>query len=147
VSHMVFGAVAATAVAALVLVLLVRLALRAHGRGPAHGNKPGSGTVLRVVGRTVQLLTRAGVRLGPVMLLTVAGRTTGAPRTNPVDVFVRDGRYWLVATHTADAHWVRNLRAAGTGTCAAVAVRTPSPRYNCPRWTLPWCSRRSSARA
>jgi deazaflavin-dependent oxidoreductase (nitroreductase family) len=51
------------------------------------------------------------------MLLTVRGRQTGLPRTNPVDVFEREGRYWLVSTHgVGDSNWVRNLRAAGEGT-------------------------------
>jgi deazaflavin-dependent oxidoreductase (nitroreductase family) len=54
-----------------------------------------------------------------MMLLTVRGRQTGLPRTNPVDVFENDGRYWLVSTHgVGDSNWVRNLRAAGAGTLA-----------------------------
>ena len=35
-----------------------------------------------------------------------------------MDLFEHDGRRWLVATHTAEANWVRNLRAAGEGTLA-----------------------------
>jgi deazaflavin-dependent oxidoreductase (nitroreductase family) len=50
------------------------------------------------------------------MMLTVRGRKSGLPRTNPVDLFQQDGTYWLIATHFADASWVRNLRAAGEGT-------------------------------
>jgi deazaflavin-dependent oxidoreductase (nitroreductase family) len=61
-------------------------------------------------------LLRAGVPMGPMILLTVRGRTTGLPRTTPVDLFERDGRRWLVATHGgSDSNWVRNLRAAGEG--------------------------------
>jgi deazaflavin-dependent oxidoreductase (nitroreductase family) len=61
-------------------------------------------------------LLRAGVPMGPMILLTVRGRTTGLPRTTPVDLFERDGRRWLVATHGGDnSNWVRNLRAAGEG--------------------------------
>ena len=114
-TYVVIGAVAvsAVAVAALLLVLLVRLALRAHGHAPGTAATP---AILRAIGRTVPLLIRAGIRLGPVMLLTVRGRTTGVPRTTAVDVFARDNRCWLVATHTADANWVRNLRVAGEGT-------------------------------
>jgi deazaflavin-dependent oxidoreductase (nitroreductase family) len=127
VSYAVIGLVVLTtiAVVALLLVLVVRLAVRAHTRRPAHGHEhgpghaPGTGntpTILLAVGRIVQLLIRAGVRLGPVMLLTVRGRKSGLLRTSAVDVFVRDGRYWLIATHAADANWVRNLRVAGEGT-------------------------------
>jgi deazaflavin-dependent oxidoreductase (nitroreductase family) len=68
------------------------------------------------VGGTIRLLLRAGVPLGPVMLLNVRGRTSGLPRTNSVDVFERNGRRWLVATHHGEAQWVRNLRVAGEGT-------------------------------
>jgi deazaflavin-dependent oxidoreductase (nitroreductase family) len=50
------------------------------------------------------------------MMLTVRGRKTGLSRTNPVDLFQQDGTYWLVATHTGGAHWVRNLRAVREGT-------------------------------
>jgi deazaflavin-dependent oxidoreductase (nitroreductase family) len=64
----------------------------------------------------VLLLLRAGVPLGPMVLLTVRGRTSGQPRTTPVDLFERDGRRWLVATHAAGAaQWVLNLRVAGNG--------------------------------
>jgi deazaflavin-dependent oxidoreductase (nitroreductase family) len=64
----------------------------------------------------IKRLLRAGVPMGPMILLTVRGRTTGQPRTTPVDLLERDGRRWLVATHDgANSNWVRNLRAAGEG--------------------------------
>jgi deazaflavin-dependent oxidoreductase (nitroreductase family) len=64
----------------------------------------------------IKRLVRAGVPLGPMILLTVRGRTTGQPRTTLVDLFERDGRRWLVSTHGGDnSDWVRNLRAAGEG--------------------------------
>jgi deazaflavin-dependent oxidoreductase (nitroreductase family) len=73
--------------------------------------------VMRVAGQTLGFLLRRGIRLGPMMLLTVRGRRTGQPRTNPVDLFEHDGRQWLVSTHgVGDSNWVRNLRAAGEGT-------------------------------
>jgi deazaflavin-dependent oxidoreductase (nitroreductase family) len=62
----------------------------------------------------IKRLLRAGVPLGPMILLTVRGRTTGQPRTTPVDLFERDGRRWLVAAH-GEGNWVRNFRAAGEG--------------------------------
>jgi deazaflavin-dependent oxidoreductase (nitroreductase family) len=123
------------AAAAVVLAILVlaggyRVLKTAHRR-PAHtrpGQLPGrphpgshsnSGLeriVLKSVGGTITLLVRLGIPVGPVRLLTVRGRTTGLPRTNPVDLFLQDGGYWLIATHSADASWIRNLRAAGEGT-------------------------------
>jgi deazaflavin-dependent oxidoreductase (nitroreductase family) len=62
----------------------------------------------------VKRLLRAGVPMGPMTLLTVRGRTTGQPRTTPVDLFEHDGRRWLVAAH-GEGNWTRNLRAAGEG--------------------------------
>ena len=70
--------------------------------------------LFRIGTRIIKMLLRAGVAMGPIVLLTVRGRTTGQPRTTPVDLFERDGRRWLVATH-AEGTWVRNLRAAGEG--------------------------------
>ena len=62
----------------------------------------------------IKSLLRAGIPLGPMILLTVRGRTTGEPRTTPVDLLERGDRRWLVATHGgANSNWVRNLRAAG----------------------------------
>ncbi|APA99708.1 nitroreductase family deazaflavin-dependent oxidoreductase [Nocardia seriolae] len=77
-----------------------------------------------VIGRAVAVLLRAGVPLGPVALLTVSGRRSGLPRTNPVDVFGSGERRWIVATHSGEAQWVRNLRAAGRASLGAPAART-----------------------
>lgn len=75
--------------------------------------------VMRLAGRTIAFVLRRGLRLGPIVMLTVRGRRTGVLRTNPVDLFEHDGRHWLVSTHgVGDANWVRNLRAAGEGTLA-----------------------------
>ena len=55
------------------------------------------------------------VRGVPVLLLTVAGRRTGAPHTTPVGYFERDGSYYLAASaggRPAEPQWIRNLRAA-----------------------------------
>lgn len=61
-------------------------------------------------------LLRAGVPMGPLILLTVRGRKTGQLRATPVDLFERDGRSYLVSTHGEESsNWVRNLRAAGEG--------------------------------
>jgi len=71
----------------------------------------------------VSLYRRTNGRIGgsakglPVLLLTVAGRRTGAPFTVPVAYFKYGGGY--VVTGSAggmkeDPQWIRNLRAAGT---------------------------------
>lgn len=64
----------------------------------------------------VKTLLRAGLPLGPMVLLTVRGRKSGEPRTTPVDLFEKDGRSFLVSTHRQESsNWVRNLRVAGEG--------------------------------
>jgi deazaflavin-dependent oxidoreductase (nitroreductase family) len=57
---------------------------------------------------------RVGMPMGPNVLLTVRGRTSGQPRTAPVAVSEIDGRRYVVGAY-GDVHWVRNLRAAGEG--------------------------------
>ena len=64
----------------------------------------------------VKGLLRAGVPMGPMVLLTVRGRKSGKPRTTPVDLFEGSGRSFLVSTHRQESsNWVRNLRAAREG--------------------------------
>jgi deazaflavin-dependent oxidoreductase (nitroreductase family) len=53
--------------------------------------------------------------MGPVHVLTVAGRRTGQPQTTPVSPVQYDGYRWLIAGW-ADADWVKNLRASGCAT-------------------------------
>jgi deazaflavin-dependent oxidoreductase (nitroreductase family) len=75
------------------------------------------GVVMRIATWVIGVLLALGVRisiLGPMMLLTVRGRSSGVDRTLPVDVHTLDGRRYLVATHGVGA-WVLNLRAAGGG--------------------------------
>ena len=50
-----------------------------------------------------------------MLLLTVAGRTSGLPRTTPVSYFEHDGGYLVVGSgggSPAEPQWMRNLRAA-----------------------------------
>ncbi len=58
-----------------------------------------------------------GVTKGiPTLLLTVAGRKTGAPHTVPVVYFEQDGAYLVAASAggmKSEPQWVRNLEAAG----------------------------------
>ena len=60
-------------------------------------------------------LLRAGVPMGPDVLLTVRGRTSGLLRTTPVTLCEWDGRRGLISPF-GEVHWVRNLRAAGRAT-------------------------------
>ena len=86
--------------------------LRRHGRS---SHVPSS--ILSILNWVITLLLRIGIRitiLGPMMLLTVRGRKTGEPRTIPVDLYERDGRHFLIATH-GEGNWVYNLRLARQG--------------------------------
>ena len=86
--------------------------LRRHGKS-SHG----SSSLLSILNWVIKMLLRIGIRvtiLGPMRLLTVRGRKTGEPRTIPVDLYERDGRHFLIATH-GEGNWVRNLRVARTG--------------------------------
>src|SRR5215216_4468313 len=57
-------------------------------------------------------LLRLGVPMGPNLLLTVRGRSSGQPRTAPVAVVEVGDRRWIMGAY-GDAQWVRNLRVAG----------------------------------
>ena len=58
-------------------------------------------------------LLRLGTPMGPNVLLTVRGRTSGLPRSAAVAVVELDGRRWVIGAY-GDVQWVRNLRAAGS---------------------------------
>jgi deazaflavin-dependent oxidoreductase (nitroreductase family) len=61
--------------------------------------------------------SRARRGRGPSFLyvLTARGRTSGTPRSNPVDVMSEGGRRWLVAPY-GETNWTRNVRVAGEAT-------------------------------
>src|SRR5258708_14736949 len=121
------AAVRAAGVAAGLALLLGRVLKAAHKRplvagdrprspavGAQEGNDGRSGVedrVLRLLTRTIRALLSLGVRMGPMMMLTVPGRKTGLPSANPVDLFEQDGQHWLVSTHQANSSSVLNLRA------------------------------------
>ena len=63
---------------------------------------------------TVAGLTRMGVSVYGSRILVVRGRTTGLPRSVPVNVLTYEGDRYLVAPR-GTTQWVRNLRAAGEG--------------------------------
>lgn len=58
------------------------------------------------------VMIRLGVGPAGLQQLRVRGRTTGLPRTTPVNVIEVAGQHWLVAPY-GEVGWVRNVRAAG----------------------------------
>ncbi len=60
-------------------------------------------------------LIRTGLPMGPSGLVTVPGRKTGLPRTNPVAIIDYEGRRWVWAPW-GEVDWVKNLRASGRAT-------------------------------
>jgi deazaflavin-dependent oxidoreductase (nitroreductase family) len=70
---------------------------------------------IRASGPITSRLLRLGMPMGPNIVLTVRGRTSGQPRDAPVAVAELNGRRWVVGTF-GEVHWVRNLRAAGEAT-------------------------------
>ena len=59
-------------------------------------------------------LTRAGISVYGSRILVVRGRSSGLPRSVPVNVLTYEGNRYLVAPR-GTTQWVRNLRAAGAG--------------------------------
>lgn len=72
---------------------------------------------LPLANRFVKWLQRRGVKTGTIHVLTVPGRTSGAPRSTPVSILTVDGHRYIIAG-LDDADWVRNARAAGRGNLA-----------------------------
>src|SRR5215468_6834856 len=71
----------------------------------------------------MKFFTALGVKIGPVNVITVAGRKTGQPRSTPVTPWVVDGkRYVIAGIGTSD--WARNARAAGKGTLTSGRTAT-----------------------
>jgi len=61
-------------------------------------------------GPLVNKLLQLGFPMGPNVLVTIRGRVTGEPRTQPLAVFSDEERRWLIGTF-GDTNWCRNLRA------------------------------------
>jgi len=59
-------------------------------------------------------LTRLGVSMWGSRILVVKGRTSGEPRSTPVNPLTYDGHRYLVAPR-GQTQWVKNLRVAGGG--------------------------------
>jgi deazaflavin-dependent oxidoreductase (nitroreductase family) len=69
---------------------------------------------LPLMNRVTIGMNKLGLRLGPVVVLTVPGRKTGVPRSTPVTPFTVDGARYLTAG-LKNGDWARNVRAAGRG--------------------------------
>jgi steroid delta-isomerase-like uncharacterized protein/deazaflavin-dependent oxidoreductase (nitroreductase family) len=67
---------------------------------------------LRVVSTIITTLLRLGLPVGPAVLLSVRGRTSGKIYTIPVELVENSDTRFLVAAF-GEVNWVRNLRAAG----------------------------------
>jgi deazaflavin-dependent oxidoreductase (nitroreductase family) len=67
-----------------------------------------------VFNRTVAGLTRLGISVSGSRVLVVRGRSSGLPRSVPVNLLTYAGDRYLVAPR-GTTQWVRNLRAAGEG--------------------------------
>lgn len=69
----------------------------------------------RAINRVYRQLTLWGLGARYRHILTVAGRTSGLPRSTPVDVMEVGGERYLVAPY-GEVNWVRNLRVARAAT-------------------------------
>ncbi|GAA4664617.1 MULTISPECIES: nitroreductase family deazaflavin-dependent oxidoreductase [Amycolatopsis] len=67
-----------------------------------------------VLHNSARWLTKHGMSLLGSRVLTVRGRKTGEPHSNPVNLLTFEGERYLVAPR-GETQWVRNLRAAGEG--------------------------------
>ena len=68
--------------------------------------------LVRLSNPMTRWLLRHGMPMGPNVLLTVRGRSSGLPRSAAVAVTDIDGRRWVIGAY-GEVDWVRNLRAAG----------------------------------
>src|SRR6266568_730151 len=95
---------------------LIRTMSAPHQAASPHRDPTLAHRIFLAVTWILKGLLRAGLPMGPMVLLTVRGRKSGKPRTTPVDLFERNGRSYLVSTHRQESsNWVRNLRTAGEG--------------------------------
>lgn len=77
--------------------------------------RPIARLVLAGINPISRLLLAAGIPMGPIVLITIRGRKSGLPRTQPLALIDHFGRRGLVSA-LGEANWVRNLRAAGHAT-------------------------------
>lgn len=67
-----------------------------------------------VFNRAVAGLARLGVSIAGSRVLEVRGRKSGEWRSTPVNPLEFQGEWYIVAPR-GETHWVRNLRASGSG--------------------------------
>jgi deazaflavin-dependent oxidoreductase (nitroreductase family) len=67
-------------------------------------------SLTRVTDPIFRGLLSLGVPMGPNVLITIRGRVSGTPRTQPLAIVEADGRRWVMGTF-GDVNWCRNLRA------------------------------------
>ena len=72
-------------------------------------------SIVPILNPLIRRLLRIGMPMGPNVLLTIRGRTSGEPRTFPITLMEANGRQYVFATF-GETNWVRNLRAAGRAT-------------------------------
>lgn len=68
--------------------------------------------IVRLSNPLTRGLLRARMPMGPNVLLTVRGRTTGEPRSAAVAVIEIEGHRFVIGAY-GEVQWVKNLRAAG----------------------------------
>jgi deazaflavin-dependent oxidoreductase (nitroreductase family) len=79
----------------------------------------------RVVNPLARWMMSVGMPTGSRnILLTVAGRRSGKPRTTPVSMLEIDGRRFVQASYS-ETGWVRNIRAAAQATMTDHGRREP----------------------
>ena len=79
----------------------------------------------RAANHAVRALSRLGLTMGAVHVLTVPGRRTGKPRSTPVSPLTVSGGQYVVAG-LPDSDWARNVRAAGHASSPGDAGASPS---------------------
>lgn len=72
---------------------------------------------LKPMNRVMMAVQRLGLPIGPVCVLSVPGRVSGALRSTPVTPLTVDGYRYIVGGKS-DADWVKNARAGGWGVLA-----------------------------
>jgi deazaflavin-dependent oxidoreductase (nitroreductase family) len=78
----------------------------------SHRESANAPALVRLSNPISRAALRLGLPMGPNILLTVRGRTSGEPRTAAVAIIEVDGHRYVIGAY-GDVHWVRNLRAAG----------------------------------
>ena len=68
--------------------------------------------LVRLINRLMKMIIGWGVAPKHIYMLTVPGRKSGEPHSNPVAIVQQSGQRWLVAPY-GEVNWVKNARAAG----------------------------------